>query len=44
MNRIPVTGKRDYILGSDRRYIYNVSFREHRVSTDHRMLLSEIRG
>ena len=34
----------DYIPGSDRRYFYNISIRELRVSTEHRMILAELRG
>ena len=37
----PVTGRGEYILGSNRPYFYNFSIRETRVSTDHRMVLAD---
>ena len=40
---IPITGRGYYILDSDCQYFYNISVREPRVSTDHRMILSKIR-
>ena len=41
---MPVTGRGDYILGTDHRDLYNVFIREPRVSTYHRMILSKIKG
>ena len=37
----PVTGRGEYILGSNRPYFYNFSIRETRVSTDHWMVLAD---
>ena len=41
---MPIMVRGDYIIGTDRRYFYNVCIREPRVSTDHRMILDELKG
>ena len=41
---MPVTGRGDYILGTDHRDLYNVFIREPRVLTDHQIILAELKG
>ena len=40
----PIAGRGGYIIGTGRRYFYNACIRESRVSTDHRMILYELKG
>ena len=41
---MPIMVRGAYIIGTDRRDFYNVCIREPRVSTDHRMILDELKG
>ena len=41
---IPITGRGDYILGTECRDFYNVCIKEPRVSTDHWMILAKLKG
>ena len=43
-DRRPITGKGEYILGTDRRDFYNICIWEPRLLNDHRMILVEIKG
>ena len=40
----PISGRGDYILGTDFRYFYNVGITEPRMSTDHWMILAKLKG
>ena len=40
----PITGRGDYILGTELREFYYVYIKEPRVSMDHRMILAELKG
>ena len=40
---MPITGRGDYIIGMERRKLYNVCIREPMVSMDNMMLLTELK-
>ena len=40
----PLMGRGGYIIGSDRKYLYNIIIRDIRVPTYQRMFLAELRG
>ena len=44
IHRRPITGKGDYIIGTDCRDFYNVFIKELRVSEDHQIIPKELKG